>query len=129
MISNYFGEKRTFENIIDNDVPQNKTFHTIQDQCIWRGLYYKHLKKLLKWFPIQNIHIMILEDVIASPQDEYSKLFQFLCIENAELDLKTIHESIDKSVISDTLYKKLMKIYEEDIGKLSKLLKREIIWQ
>jgi hypothetical protein len=129
MISNYFGEKRTFENLIDNDIPQNKTFHTIVDQCIWRGFYYKHLKKLLRWFPIQNIHIMILEDVEKSPQGEYSKLFRFLCIDDVNLKLKVIHTSDDKSKISNELYNKLMKLYETDIAKLSKLLKREIIWR
>jgi len=66
-ITKYFGENRTFEDCVQDELSnlggENITFYTSQKHYLQRGLYYKQIQELLKWFPIQNILILIAEKV------------------------------------------------------------------
>ncbi|OGT12111.1 MAG: hypothetical protein A3J49_18090 [Gallionellales bacterium RIFCSPHIGHO2_02_FULL_57_16] len=41
-------------------------------------LYHRQLKRYLNYFPLSNIHVIALEDLVANPQGELEKLFEFL---------------------------------------------------
>ncbi len=45
---------------------------------IMKGFYYEQLQNLLKYFPKENIHIAISEEVSKNKETEYNKMFYFL---------------------------------------------------
>ena len=53
--------KESIEEELKYRINENKTFHTAVYHYLQRGLYYKQIKELLKWFPKQNILIFITE--------------------------------------------------------------------
>lgn len=108
---------------------QNKTFHTSFKHYISKGFYYEQLKNLLKWFPKDNILVLISEKVKLNMNKEYNKVFNFLNLkelQNNKYELE--YTSDDKSQIKPLLYKKLIKIYEKDIKSLEKLLNIKTDW-
>ena len=46
---------------LKNPAEDNYTFYTIEKLYLQRGLYYKYLFELLKWFPMQNIFIILFD--------------------------------------------------------------------
>ena len=125
-------EIETFEESIEKELKykkhENKTFYTIIHSFLERGLYYKYISELIKWFPMQNILILFHEDLIENPTQEYNKIFNFLNIKLISLTVNKVHESKNTSKINPLLYKNLIKYYEKDIEQLEKLLNRKINW-
>jgi hypothetical protein len=109
---------------------QNQTFFTLSKQYLYRGLYFKHIKELLKWFPKQNIIILISEQVKKNSIQEYNKIFSFLNLKEINtLDYQQeVHASDNKNNINGTLYKKLMQYFKHDIIKLERLLQINTHW-
>jgi len=126
MISNNKWTTKTFEESIEEELKyrleDNKTFYTTQYQYLQRGLYYRQIINLLKWFPLQNIKIMIIEN-FGDMKYEYNKIYKFL-------DIKEINDTIYtkervnnyKELINKELYNKLITFYEKDHEYLEKLL-------
>jgi len=120
-------EKRTFVEAINYELKfkknENETFFTIAENYLQRGLYYKQIVKLLKWFPKQNVLILISEIIKKNPEQEYKKIYNFLNIDYKKQNYDVMHVSDDTSSISDKkLYNNLIKYYKEDVLKLEKLL-------
>lgn len=108
---------------------QNKTFFTSAKHYIGRGFYYKQLKNLLKWFPKDNILVLISENVKNNMSKSYNEIYNFLNIKelnNINYDLE--HVSVDKSKINPLLYNKLINLYKKDILSLEKLLNIKTNW-
>lgn len=130
----YFDEKRTFEqaiidemNNIENNHNTNNTFHTLLHKYLQRGKYYSHIKKLLKWFPRQNILILLSEDQI-NPKKEYKKIYDFLNIDFIEQKYEIFHSSDNKETMNDKLYNSLKDFYIKDVEKLEKKLNIKTNW-
>ena len=108
---------------------QNKTFFTCAKHYIGRGFYYKQIKELLKWFPKDNLLVLISEHVKLNMKEEYNKVYNFLNIkEKNNLNYKIEFQSNDKSAINSSLYKKLINLYKKDIESLEKLLNIKTNW-
>ena len=108
---------------------QNKTFYTCAKHYIGRGFYYKQIKELLKWFPKENLLILISEHVKKNMKDEYNKVYNFLNIkEKDNLHYKIEFQSNDKSEINSSLYKKLINLYQKDILNLEKMFNIKTNW-
>lgn len=122
-----FSKAVSFE--LKNLKNQNKTFHTINKHYIGRGFYYKQLKNLLKWFPKDNILILISEKTKLNMKEEYNKVYNFLNIQeldNTKYDLEYV--SSNKSKIDSTVYKKLVDIYKKDVESLEKVIGFKTGW-
>lgn len=113
---------------IKNKLGENKTFWTAQRHYLQRGLYYKQIIELLKWFPIQNILILFQENVIKNMEAEYSKVYSFLNLEPFSSNYKLEYVSNDKTKIDDETYKKLYNFFKKDILGLEKLLGIKTGW-
>ena len=50
-----------------------------------RGLYFHIISTYLKYFPRENLEIVFLDDLQASPIDACNKIFDFLCIEKFKI--------------------------------------------
>ena len=115
----YFEEKRTFEEAIKYELKfkqnENETFFTIATNYLQRGLYYEQIVKLLKWFPKQNVLILISEIMKENPDKEYKKIYNFLNIEYKKQNYDVTHVSDDTSIIDKKLYNNLIKYYKEDV--------------
>jgi hypothetical protein len=129
----YFGENRPFETAIqqelDNLGKENITFYTSVTHYIQRGLYFKQITELLKWFPMQNILVLISEKVKNNMVDEYNKIYTFLNIKtlhNITYDLE--FESNDNLVLSSNTYDNLLQFYKKDIDSLEQLLNIKTNW-
>jgi hypothetical protein len=131
----YFEEKKTFEEAVFNELNQkentNKTFYSIIENYLQRGLYFQQIEKLLKWFPRQNVLILISENIKENPFQEYKKIYDFLNLDSLKTQKYEItHVSNDTSKINKKLYNDLIKYYKEDVSKLEKLLNIQLnsIW-
>jgi hypothetical protein len=87
--------------------------------------------EILKYFPKDNLLILITEEVRNNMDKEYQKVFQFL-------NLPPHHDNYVEEFISNNpndildpntiLYKKLKKIYSNDVKKLEKFLGYKVGW-
>lgn len=125
-------EKLTFEQAIENElkyrIDENKTFYTSVYHYLQKGLYYNQLLELFKWFPKQNIKIIIMEKMIENEEETYNDLFDFLDISKQKIILTKERVGDYKNKISDEMYKKLKKYYFDDVEKLEKLLNIKTRW-
>ena len=108
----------------------NKTFFTIGKQYLSRGFYYKQIKELLKWFPIQNILILISEHVKENMNKEYNKVYDFLNLPspNQPLNYQLEHVSKNNSKTNNSFYNQLIQVYKTDILQLEKFLEIKTGW-
>tara|TARA_B110000037_G_C17086760_1_gene492257 strand:+ start:62 stop:1090 length:1029 start_codon:yes stop_codon:yes gene_type:complete len=125
-------EKRTFQKAIEYEIEhkkdENKTFFTIATNYLQRGLYFKQIETLLKWFPKQNILILLSHHIQENPQNEYNKIYTFLNIPPTKQNFTIEHQSEDTSKINKKLYNNLIKYYKEDVNNLEKLLNLKTNW-
>lgn len=63
-----------------------------------RGVYIKYIREYLNIFGRDNLHIMILEDLIHSPEPELINLYHFLEIDK-NLGLRTLPKASNSSTI------------------------------
>ena len=131
-VSSKFDETRSFEEAVNdelkNKLSENKTFYTSQKQYLQRGLYYKQIDNILKWFSKDNLLILINEEVIKNMDEQYNKVYQFLNLEPFSTTYGLEYVSNDKSVINTSIYKKLIKFYKKDIKLLEKFLGSNTGW-
>jgi hypothetical protein len=129
-----FNEKRSFEDSIKdtikdkNTLNQNKTFYTSQFHYLQRGLYYQQISELLKWFPKDNLLVLIQENVIEDMTREYNKVYNFLNLSDFNGNYELEYVSDDKSTINPETYKKLIKYFKNDVDNLEKLLNIKVDW-
>jgi hypothetical protein len=123
-----FNETRSFEEAIYAPNSTNKTFYTSQFHYLERGLYYRQLTELLKWFSKDNLLILINENVIKNMNEEYNRVYAFLNLPSFDTTYNLEYVSDNKSTISPTLYKKLVKYYKKDVENLEKHFRIKTHW-
>jgi len=123
----------TFEESIEEElnhrINENKTFYSATYHYLQRGLYYKQIKKLLKFFPKQNIIILISENLKNNMKKEYNKIYAFLNIPIIN-DIEYTHERVgnyNDKINSDT-YNKLKKFFVKDVIQLENFLGYNTNW-
>jgi hypothetical protein len=121
--------KQSIEEELNYRLNENKTFYTAVYHYLQRGLYYKQIKKFLKWFPKQNLLILIIDNEKSNEEKEYEKIYDFLNI-TKPTNITYTKERIGKyeNEIENDLYNNLIKFYKKDKTKLEKFLKIKINW-
>jgi len=125
---------KTFEEEINLELERinkykNKTFHSINVDYLDRGLYYKYIKILMRWFSKDNIIVLLTTDFEKNPTVECNKIYKFLNVKELKIiEQERIFESKDKSTIDIKLYKKLIPFFKKDTEKLEKLLNIKTNW-
>lgn len=108
---------------------QNKNFHTATKHYIGKGFYYKQIKNLLKWFPKDNILILISEKTKLNMNKEYNKVYNFLNIKELNnINYELEYVSKNKSKINPIVYQELLNLYKKDILSLEKLFGLKTDW-
>jgi hypothetical protein len=129
----YFNEQRTFEEAINYELEfgetQNKTFYTAEIHYLQRGLYYKQIKNLLKWFNKDNLLILINEEVKENMIIEYNRVYNFLNLNSFTTKYEIIFESEKSNKdINKKLNNKLIKYFKKDVRHLEKFLNKKLNW-
>jgi hypothetical protein len=123
---------KTFEEAVDIELDtklkENKTFFTSQTHYLQRGLYYKQIKKLLKWFPKDNILILISEKFKNNMKEGCNEVYSFLNLKSFDTNYELKFMTDDKSAMDNDLYDTLIAFFKTDILKLEKLLKIKTGW-
>jgi hypothetical protein len=133
MLKNLKWTDKTFEESIYEELKyrlnENKIFKTAQWHFLQRGLYYDQIINLLKWFPMQNIKIMIIENFKNDMIDEYNEIYDFLNLEHIN-DINYTKERINtyENDIDKDIYDKLVDFYREDVKYLEELLGYKTNW-
>lgn len=129
--------KRTFKEAIEDELENriNEPLNTYVSykHYLQKGLYYKQISKLLKYFPKQNLCIILLEDLENNPDHVYSKMYEFLEVKNIKVNyekkLKGIYTNKEKNnALTRELRDKMINFYKSDVEKLEKLLKIKTNW-
>jgi hypothetical protein len=97
---------------------------------IQRGFYYEQIMEILKYFPKDNIFIVISEKVRNNMDKEYQNIFRFLGVSNfhTEFEEDFVSKKGDTLDKNSKIYKDLKKLYKEDIKKLEKYLGYKTDW-
>ncbi len=138
MMVSDFGLKSSFEECIDDELTNRmdepkRYFIGLWHDYIKRGFYYEQIWNLLRYFPVQNILVLITEHVKKDMTGEYNKIYDFLNL--PKFEPKTPYQMVFMSKDSRTLkevdikmYNKLKKIFSSDVHKLEKLLGYKTGW-
>lgn len=100
-------------------------------QIVEVGYYYDHLERWLKHYKRDQIHIVILEDLIAHPEQEVNKVFKFLGLNEYKLDSyepKNKGKYPEGGSITPESIELLERVYDYHNKKLEALLGRKLPW-
>ena len=129
--------RKSFQELVNDELehrlhePLNPTVS--YSHILQKGLYYKQIKKLTQYFPMQNLCIIFLEDLEKDPKKVYEKMYHFLDVDvihtNYEKKLEGKYKNNQKKKdIHPELYKKLVDFFKSDVQKLEKMLKVKTHW-
>jgi hypothetical protein len=129
----YFNETNTFTEAIELELStkqnENKTFYTGMTHYLQRGLYYKQIQELLKWFSKDNLLILFNDEVKANMEKEYNRVYKFLNLESYTHEYKMVFESDqDRIDIDKKLFTKLKNFFKKDIRDLEKFVGKNLGW-
>ena len=135
MIHYTFGYNKSFEYCVNDEIKnrwgENRLYHvSFWTHFVQRGLYYQQIQEMLKYFPKDNIFIVISEVVRKNMNEEYQKIFKFLELDECHATFEEDFVSDVKNTINknDETYKILQKIYSKDIKNLEEMLGYKTGW-
>jgi hypothetical protein len=116
-------ENRPFSEIVKNAKNEMKAYaaHSVKEY-IRNGLYSQLLEPYYSYFEKENLLILNYDDFIQKPKEFLSRIFEFLNIEEVEIDFSKKYNTASEHVKKDEL-----KIRESDLNTLKKLFKKELI--
>lgn len=135
MTCDLFKNTSSFEDSVEDEINNRWNENRTYDVAFWyhyiqRGLYYQQITEILKYFPKNNIHILITENVKKNMDKEYQSVFKFLDIPIHHDVFIEEFTSKSKDIIDkkSDVYIKLKKIYDPDIKLLEKFMGRKTGW-
>ncbi|MCW4469572.1 sulfotransferase domain-containing protein [Flavobacterium sp. MFBS3-15] len=103
----HLSEALEFEEVVDKYM--DDTYLPERLGYISRGVYVKYIMQYEALFGRENLHIMILEDLIANQEEELRNLYRFLSI-NETLGLRLLPKASNSSMIwTNPLYSLMFK--------------------
>lgn len=122
----------TFEEAISEElkyrIGENRIFNTAVNHYLQRGLYFKQIESVMRYFPRQNIKIFIMEHFSENMEKEYNEIYEFLCLEKENFEYTKERINNYQSKIDPFLYKKLEVFFENDVKQLEEFLNIKTGW-
>ncbi|WP_062047156.1 sulfotransferase [Bacillus sp. JCM 19034] len=119
-------EKYSFDSIIEAGL-HNHNNRWID--YLERGIYSKQIKRWLKYYPIEQFHIIKSEQFFRNPKSSYKRVLRFLDIEEFQLnDYKRYQKSQTAINMNPNTKRKLQAFYEPYNKELNELLGRKFDW-
>jgi hypothetical protein len=135
MTRDLFRNTRTFEESIEDELLHRMGENRLYHEAFWhhfiqRGFYYEQIIEILKYFPKDNLFIVISEKVRYNMDEEYQKIFNFLGVSEFHTKFEEEFVSISNDTLNKNskLYKDLKKIFSIDVKKLEKFLGYKTDW-
>jgi hypothetical protein len=136
MTRDEFGNTNSFEFSIYDELKNRMGENRLYNVAFWhhfiqRGFYYEQIMEILKYFPKDNIFIVISEKVRNNMDEEYQKIFRFLGVSEFHTKFEEDFVSKKKEDVLDKkskLYKDLKKIFIKDVKKLEKYIGYKTDW-
>jgi hypothetical protein len=146
MTRDYFGNKDSFEYCVNDELQnrmgENRLYNVaFRNHFIQRGFYYEQLIEILKYFPKDNIYIVISEKVRMNMDYYYQKIFNFLDVDEFHTEfvenfVSKKNNTLNKECDNDNdnlnkrckLHKFLKKLYSDDVKKLEDYLGYKTDW-
>lgn len=101
---------------------QNRTFSYLD-----RGFYSSQIRRLLRFFPRDQVLILLSEDLQEKHNETLSQVFSFLEVDSTvKIEPKTIHKREYKIPLKDEELKQLQVLFEPEIKKLERLINRDL---
>lgn len=130
---NYKSFKDAIQHEIDFRLDEEPNFFVANTHHLQRGLYYKQIKKLLKFFPLQNLLIILNDDLKNKENESYEKIYKFLNVEvkhpKYEIKLEGKYSKNEKEQdITPKLRKLMVNFFKKDVRNLEKLLDIKTNW-
>jgi len=128
---------RSFEDYVDDElkfrIGEPLNIRIADRHYVQRGLYYKQIQQLLRYFPIQNVHIVLTEVVRKNMEVEYNKIYDFLQVPRMKIvyEEQFVGEYTKEQKEKDIpphLRKRLIDFYKEDTEKLEEFLGYKTHW-
>ena len=134
MLQNTWKERKTFEELIEEEkkyrMNEIKNLHNSTYHILQRGLYFKQITELLKFFPKQNIIILQTEIIKNNMENEYNKIYEFLNLKkiyNINYNEERVGNYNDK--INPKTYDSLINFYKKDVKALEDFLGYKTNWE
>lgn len=135
MTRDLFKNTRSFEESIQDELlhrmGENRLYHeSFWHHFIQRGFYYEQILEILKYFPKDNLFIVISEKVRNNMDEEYQKIFNFLGVSEFHTEFEEEFVSISNDILNKNskLYKDLKKLFINDVKKLEKFIGYKTDW-
>jgi hypothetical protein len=136
IISNYLHDVRTYERM---GQPMSEDFNIrlcTRPHLLDTSLYFMQLKRYLDFFPQDQIHVLLYEDLLARPDATLAAVAKFLSVEEEfKFDTRRSHnaamnsEPNDELVYSRENFTRLMQPIRRDIAAMENFLGRSLaIW-
>lgn len=128
---------RTFEEAIEEELKYRldeiPNFYMANRHHLQKGLYYKQIKNLLKYFPIQNICFILNEELKNNEIETYEKIYKFLNIKiKHPIYEKKLEGQYNKNKknkdINNNLKNKMINFFKKDVQKLENLINIKTNW-
>jgi hypothetical protein len=128
---------KTFEDYVDDElkyrINEPLNIRIADRHYVQRGLYYKQIMELLRYFPIQNVHIVLSEKSKKDMDGVYNKIYDFLDVPRVKLDyteefVGTYTKEQKEKDIPPHLRQRLIDFYKDDVEKLESFLGYKTHW-
>ena len=119
--ANFEGRTGSVESARHNDLIWN----LVDDYSLSASDYEGMLRRWLKWFPKEQLHVAFFEDAVAAPERYFAQLFAFFGVERElcrEFVLERVNEGRQSSPTADVVWW-MEKIYVERRRRLERYLK------
>lgn len=101
---------------------QNRTFSYLD-----RGFYSSQIRRLLRFFPRDQILILLSEDLQGKHDETLSRIFSFLEVDDTiKIKPKTIHKREYKISLEDEQLQRLRTLFESEIKSLELLIEENL---
>ena len=90
------------------------------------GLYHDHVKRFFDVFGRGSVHVQIFEDFVRTPIEHMRRIFSFLDVDPSFSPIIEKHNPSEPIPIDKALRERLRMRYDDDMGRLAKLLGRNL---
>ena len=113
---------------LDYRIGENDSFHTAEYHFLQRGLYYKQLIELFKYFQRSNVLIIISEKMFENEDKYYKMVYDFIGVTHQNIEKTKERIGVYNDKLGEKKYNELMDYFKEDILKLEELIGYKTGW-
>jgi len=130
IVSNYRHDVRIYKKIGKTITDDFNTRLRTRPHLLDTSLYFKQLKRYLDFFPAEQIHVLLYEDLLAHPDETLAALTRFLRVDDG-FKFRTNYNARqrDEIIFSPDNFTRVIQPIKQDIAAMEDFLGRSLnIW-